>query len=623
MRKKSVGALAALTVGLCLTLSGCGEIDETILDTQANLSVNINVPYATATPLPEHLNVPDPIVIDSEGNVTLNDASYIEGDFQSAKEQEDQTEYSNLSLGNTGIAVQALQARLQELGYFNGEVTGLFDSETEEAVKRFEQTYGTMQTGVATTKFQLKLFASNAPIYGSDEYNDAVVAQYTILQPGAVGSSVYALQQRLKNLGYPISDLTGVYDEQTAQSIRLFYQAYGLAPSDVANVSLQKELYADTALAYGETASQETTDGETEPSENSDGTLSPGASGEGVSLVQRRLIELGYLGSDGETGVYDDGTEAAINRFLQTLGYAQDGILTAEMQTRLFADSAPEFGDKSSVDYEDLNVGDSGEAVMNLQRRLVELGYASGTPNGKYRANTIKAVEFYQQCNGMEVNGQKASAAFQAQLFSDDALTYQETQAQDFSDIDDTSTQTPASVESEDDESIREENDALYFSLKAGSSGNAVITLQERLVELGYLDEASGVYDEDTQLAVKRFQNAICVPATGEASASFQRYIYSKAAPEPSIQFYSETPDLTALRQGDSGDEVTRLQRRLWELGFLKKENIADSVGTYNEATSLAVAEAQLKMGYQSTDGNAGVEFQSFLFSKYGDYLKN
>ena len=134
MRKKSVGALAALTVGLCLTLSGCGEIDETILDTQANLSVNINVPYATATPLPEHLNVPDPIVIDSEGNVTLNDASYIEGDFQSAKEQEDQTEYSNLSLGNTGIAVQALQARLQELGYFNGEVTGLFDSETEEII---------------------------------------------------------------------------------------------------------------------------------------------------------------------------------------------------------------------------------------------------------------------------------------------------------------------------------------------------------------------------------------------------------------------------------------------------------------------------------------------------------
>ena len=32
--------------------------------------------------------------------------------------------------------------------------------------------------------------------------------------------------------------------------------------------------------------------------------------------------------------------------------------------------------------------------------------------------------------------------------------------------------------------------------------------------------------------------------------------------------------------------------------------------------------DAQLKMGYGSADGTAGEEFQNFLFSKYGDMLK-
>ncbi|MER2143355.1 MAG: peptidoglycan-binding domain-containing protein, partial [Eubacteriales bacterium] len=151
-----IGALTLMAAGVCLLLCGCGSIDETILDTQANTSVEINMPYATATPLPENMSAPQAIVIDADGNVTLNDTSVIEGDFQSLRAQEQQTEYRSLSLGNTGIAVQALQLRLKDLGYFNGDVSGLFDADTEAAVKRFEQTFGTMQTGVATPKLQLK-----------------------------------------------------------------------------------------------------------------------------------------------------------------------------------------------------------------------------------------------------------------------------------------------------------------------------------------------------------------------------------------------------------------------------------------------------------------------------------
>ena len=386
MRNWKIAALALLAAGLVLLLCGCGTIvDEEILNTQANTAVEIQVPYATATPLPEHLNVPDAIVIDSDGNVILYDRSVIEGDFQSARDQEEQTEYRSLSLGNTGIAVQALQQRLKELGYFDGDVSGLFDADTENAVKRFEQTYGTMQTGVATAKLQLKLFAASAPVYGTQEYNDSVISQYAVLRPGTVGSSVYALQQRLKNLNYPIATLTGVFDDQTAECVRLFYAAYGLASSDVANVAMQMELYSESARVYDPSIRITTTlapsdvtlpegivpedDGEVEAS-----AIALGNSGTRVMQIQRRLIALGYMPEGGDTGVFDEATQQAVNRFLSAIGRPANGMLTMDMQEFLLSDRAPEYGGVSAIaEYADLSAGDSGEAVMNLQRRLVEL----------------------------------------------------------------------------------------------------------------------------------------------------------------------------------------------------------------------------------------------------------
>ncbi len=624
MRNAKIGALALAGAGICLLLSGCGAIDEDILNTQANTSVEISVPYATATPLPENMAAPEAIVIDSDGNVTLNDSSVIEGDFQSVRDQEQQTEYRSLSLGNTGIAVQALQLRLRDLGYFNGEVSGLFDSETEAAVKRFEQTYGTMQTGVATAKLQLKLFSASAPAYGTEEYNTAVVSQYQILRPGAVGSSVYALQQRLKNLDYPITELTGVFDEQTSHCVQLFYAAYGLAASDVANVAMQRELYADTARRYDpsvQLAPDATEDAESAgqvpiviPEDDGDidesTAIALGNSGTRVSQIQQRLIALGYMDNGGDTGVFDQATQEAVNRFLSAIGRTPNGMLSLDMQEFLLSDNAPAFGGVFTIaDYQDLNVGDSGEAVMNLQRRLVELGYANGTPNGEYGQATISAVAFYQQCNGLEPDG-IATAWLQSVLFSNQALTYEQTQ------------QAREAREDAGTDAPEQDADTLFFNLMVGSTGSAVQALQDRLVELGYLERATGIYDEDTRAAVMATQSVIGVPATGEASASYQRYLFSKAVPSASVRFEPTGAEYTALRPGDSGEAVTDLQRRLWQLGFLDRADIEDSIGTYNEATRLAVVSAQLKMGYTSADGIAGIEFQSFLFSRYGNLLK-
>ena len=141
------------------------------------------------------------------------------------------------------------------------------------------------------------------------------------------------------------------------------------------------------------------------------------------------------------------------------------------MQAFLFSESAPRFGGEAAdTEYQNLSPGDRGEAVMNLQRRLVQLGYANGNPNGQYGNATISAVQLYQQSNGMDVDG-LASAWLQATLFSDNALSY--AQAQGIQPAEPTPEPTPV-------------GDTLYFNLAVGATGNAVQDLQNRLIQLGY-----------------------------------------------------------------------------------------------------------------------------------------
>ena len=164
-----------------------------------------------------------------------------------------------------------------------------------------------------------------------------------------------------------------------------------------------------------------------------------------------------------------------------------------------------------------------------------------------------------------------ASAWMQSTLFSDSARSYQDIQGiQPTPSAEVTPEPTP-------------EGDTLYFNLAAGSSGNAVQQLQTRLQSLGYAVTPTGQYDEATRLAVSDFQTAIGVPATGEASASMQRYVYSYAAPGPDVRFYNVPQSFNELQPGDTGDAVSRLQQQLFSLNLLKRQDVQGSVGTAPE----------------------------------------
>lgn len=585
--------MICLLAAPCIALCGCdAQIDESLLNTQADYSVKISLPYATVTPPPAHKEEAQALVIDAEGSVTVNDSSSILQDSK-AGDSAASSNYKSLRQGNTGLAVQALQTRLQELGYFTQGVSGIFDEETEGAVRRFEQTYGTMQTGVATADLQERLFSSGAVAYASEAYNEAVVSQYAILERGDVGSSVYSLQQRLKNLGYPIGDLTGIYDNETANAVMLFYEAYGLTASDVANVALQKEIYSDSAKVYA--------GGDMEAVSASD-SLNIMAE-ESLMDIQKRLIELGYL-SGSASGQLDKNTEIAVKLFEAACGQLPSGTISSDIESMLAMDTAPTF-DAYTASYTNLLEGSGGEAVAKLQARLVELGYAKGTPNGEYGSATTASIKLFQQINGLEETG-VANTYVQAVLYSTFALNIDGETA-----ISAAPTPTEAPVE--------EVQPSVSDRLAPGSTGEAVLRLQNRLTELGFVSSITGSYDGLTSRAVAAFQACLGCEPDGIANSGLLTFIYSKAAPTSSQVFFTEVQPFRSLSITDSGDDVTALQKRLWELKYLEKNDIRDSVGTVNEATQQSIMQLQTDLGYESPDGVASAELQCYLYSSYSN----
>ena len=63
---------------------------------------------------------------------------------------------------------------------------------------------------------------------------------------------------------------------------------------------------------------------------------------------------------------------------------------------------------------EPVSQGDEGDFVLNLQRRLIELGYWVGEPDAKYSSLTTQAVMAFQKYNSMERTGKADQATVDA-----------------------------------------------------------------------------------------------------------------------------------------------------------------------------------------------------------------
>ncbi|MDZ8186708.1 MAG: peptidoglycan-binding protein [Nostoc sp. ChiSLP02] len=146
-----------------------------------------------------------------------------------------------LMKGDEGESVRVLQERLRVAGFYYGNATGIFGPITEEAVRRFQDSYNLSVDGIVGPATLSKL-----PPVGIGDGDEAPrkAADRNKLRLGDRGEPVRLLQQHLIQAGYLEGEPNGYYGPYTADAVKRFQAANYLTPSGVAGPTTRAKLYS-------------------------------------------------------------------------------------------------------------------------------------------------------------------------------------------------------------------------------------------------------------------------------------------------------------------------------------------------------------------------------------------
>ena len=139
-------------------------------------------------------------------------------------------------------------------------------------------------------------------------------------------------------------------------------------------------------------------------------------------------------------------------------------------------------------------------------------------------------------------------------------------------------------------------------TLRLGDQHWVVQNIQERLMELGFMDfdEPTDYFGEATQAAVMKFQRQHELDQDGIVGESTLALILSDEA-----KYY-------AAKENDDGEDITQIQQRLYQLGYLASED--QITGHFGEKTKEAVLKLQERNNL-SMDGTVGRETYNLIYS--------
>ena len=131
------------------------------------------------------------------------------------------------------------------------------------------------------------------------------------------------------------------------------------------------------------------------------------------------------------------------------------------------------------------------------------------------------------------------------------------------------------------------------WPMEQGDRGDAVVVLQQQLIELGHFKEtATGEYTRATANAVRAFQKAHSIKETGKVdSFTLLALNTALATRAPISEFGTPAPtqltqdNVIIIRSGTRGMAVTRLQERLVQLGYYSIT--PDGIYNGNDITAL------------------------------------
>ena len=394
-------------------------------------------------------------------------------------------EDGSLRMGDSGSAVKDLQTKLKKLGYYDGTVDSTFGSGTYAAVRAFQKKYNLTADGVAGSE-TLKKLDSAYKNANSDKDDDS-------LRMGDSGSAVKDLQTKLKKLGFYNAYVDGSYGDTTVAAVKAFQKKYNLTADGVAGSETLKKL--DTAYKNAD-------------SDKDDGSLRKGVTGSAVKDLQTKLKKLGFYNASID-GDYGDTTVAAVKAFQKKYNLTADGVAGSETLKKL--DTAYKNAD-SDKDDGSLRKGVTGSAVKDLQTKLKKLGFYNASIDGDYGDTTVAAVKAFQKKYNLTADGVAGSETLK---------------------------KLDAAYKNADSNTSTDDG-----SLRKGSTGTAVKTLQTNLKQLGfYTAYVDGSFGATTESAVKAFQKKYGLTADGVAGSATLKKIESAVASANSGKMTTERLD--------------------------------------------------------------------------------
>ena len=140
----------------------------------------------------------------------------------------------------------------------------------------------------------------------------------------------------------------------------------------------------------------------------------PGDRGEAVAEIRARLHDLGMLDGPStpvDAEAYDATVERAVRAFQQQRGLSADGIVGRDTW-RALDEARWRLGDRVLVHLPgNLQTGDD---VLTLQRRLLDLGFKTGRVDGRFGPVTEGAVREFQRNVGIPPDGTCGPATLKA-----------------------------------------------------------------------------------------------------------------------------------------------------------------------------------------------------------------
>ncbi|MGB3692793.1 MAG: peptidoglycan-binding protein [Spirulinaceae cyanobacterium] len=151
-----------------------------------------------------------------------------------------------LRIGSQGDYVSQVQAALKLLGYYTGEVSGIYNESTVIAVSRFQEAAKLNVDGIVGLATWISLFPVTPPQNSTatipSNNPTATATTLPILREGMQGEAVVKLQKRLIALGLLSGSADGSFGQQTLAAVQAAQASFNLAVDGVVGAATWRAL---------------------------------------------------------------------------------------------------------------------------------------------------------------------------------------------------------------------------------------------------------------------------------------------------------------------------------------------------------------------------------------------